>query len=97
MSAVADVLGLLDPAVGVYARHQITAIVRDHHVDRGVGGSGQLGHPPAQCLDAIAGMRRDEQRPGQRTAQLGQRQIACGVGLVDDDQLLRCFGPPMSA
>ena len=46
-SAVADVLGFLNPSVGVHARHQIAAVVRDHHVDRGVSGCGQLSHPPA--------------------------------------------------
>jgi hypothetical protein len=35
------VLGLLNPAVGVHTGHQITAVIRNHYVDRGAGGSGQ--------------------------------------------------------
>ena len=45
--AVAVVLGLLNPAIGVHPGDQITTVVRNHDVHGGVGGCGQLGHPPA--------------------------------------------------
>ena len=48
-------LGFLNSAVGVHPSHQITTVVRDDDVDRGVGGGGQLGHPPAQRVDALTG------------------------------------------
>src|SRR5271155_2167561 len=47
VGAVGDVLGLLNPTVGMHARHQITTFIRDYDVDSGVGRSGQLGHPAA--------------------------------------------------
>ena len=57
-------------------------MIRDDDVDRDVGGHGQLGHAPAQLVQALAGARGDEHRAGQRATQLGQRQIGAASILL---------------
>ncbi len=87
--AVGGVLGGVDTAVGVHAADQIAAVIRDRHVDHGVGGHDHLGHSLLQPIQSFTGMRRDEHRVGQRPPQLGQGQSVGGVNLVDHQQLRR--------
>lgn len=87
--ALGLVLRLLYPPIGVHTGHQVAAVVRDHHVDGGVGGHNQLGHPPSERIDTVAGAGGNEHRAGQPVPQLGQHQVASDVNLVHYQQLGR--------
>lgn len=58
-------------------------------VDGGVGGHNQLGHPPSERIDTVAGAGGNEHRAGQPVPQLGQHQVASDVNLVHYQQLGR--------
>ena len=76
-------------ALGVHAGDERPLRVRQQQLQLDLGPRQQLGDALPQERDAVAAVGGDEHRVGQQVAQAGELEVVGGVGLVDDEQLVR--------